>query len=83
MLHKQNTKVSLASLAYADMASKRKLTERLNMSHMNDVIDIAMSTFESMSPHVTIGCGIVKEDHVIHLTIWRDIVCSGSSLVKI
>ena len=60
MLHMHNTKVSLASLAYADMASKHKLTERLNMSHMNDVIDMQMSTFESMPSHVTIGLGIVN-----------------------
>ena len=40
-----NTKISLASLAYTDMTSKHKLTERLNMSHMDDVINIVMFTF--------------------------------------
>ena len=52
------------------------------MSHINDVIDMLMSTFESMSSHVTIGHGIVEKDRVIHLTIWRDVVLSGSSLVN-
>jgi hypothetical protein len=32
---------------------------------MDDVIDIALSTFEAISPTVTIGGGIVDGDRVI------------------
>jgi hypothetical protein len=36
-----------------------QVTERLSMSHIVDVIDMLISTFEDMPSHVTIGCGIV------------------------
>ena len=35
------------------------------MSHMNDVIDISMSTFAAMPPAVTIGCVMVNKGRVI------------------
>jgi len=53
-----NTKVSLASLAYTDMASKHKLTERLNMSHMDDVINIVLFTF--------VIYGVTRDDRSRH-----------------
>ena len=37
-----------------------QVTERLSMSHIVDVIDILMSTFEAMPSAVTIGGGIVN-----------------------
>ena len=43
--------------------------ERSSMSHMNDVIDTALSTFEAISPAVTIGGGVVNWDRVITRTI--------------
>ena len=36
-----------------------QVTERLSTSHMDDVIDMVMSTFEAMLSSVTIGGGIV------------------------
>ena len=36
---------------------------------MNDVIDTALSTFEAISPAVTIGGGVVDWDRVITETI--------------
>ena len=40
-------------------------TERSSMSHMDDVIDWEMSTFEAMLSAVTIGGSMVDGDHVI------------------
>ena len=37
-----------------------QVTERLSMSHIVDVIDILMSTFEAMPSAVMIGGGIVN-----------------------
>ena len=34
------------------------------MSHMNDMIDIPMSTFEATSTHVMIGLDVVDLDRV-------------------
>ena len=39
---------------------RTQVTERLSMSHIVDVIDILMSTFEAMPSAVTIGGGIVN-----------------------
>ena len=39
-------------------------TERLNMSHMNDVINMLVFTIEATSSHVMIGLGVVDLDHV-------------------
>ena len=41
-----------------------QVTERLSMSHIVDVIDILMSTFEAMPSAVMIGLGVVDLDHV-------------------
>ena len=55
--------------------------ERSSPNHMNDVIDIVMSTFEAISPAVTIGGGVVNWDRVITETNFRDVSFSGSSFV--
>ena len=39
-------------------------TERLNTSHMDDMINMLMFTIEATSSHVMIGCGVVDLDHV-------------------
>ena len=55
-------------------------TERLNMSHMNDMINMLMFTIEATPSHVMIGLGLVDLDHVT-LNNLRDVDLSGSSLV--
>jgi hypothetical protein len=40
-------------------------TERLSMSHMVDIMNIVIFTFETMPLHVMIGCGIVDLVRVI------------------
>jgi len=57
------TKVIVASLAYADMASGDKI-ERSSMSHIDDVIGM-MAYLENIRMAVTIGGGIVLKDRVI------------------
>ena len=39
-------------------------TEWLNMSHMEDMINMLMFTFEAASTHVMIGLGVVDLDRV-------------------
>ena len=39
-------------------------TERSNMSHIVDMINMEMFTIETMSSHVMIGLGLVDFDHV-------------------
>ena len=39
-------------------------TKRLNMSHMEDMINMLMFTFEATSTHVMIGFGVLDLDHV-------------------
>jgi hypothetical protein len=39
------------------------------MGHMDDVIEIALSTFEIISPVVTIGASVVDGGYVITRTI--------------
>lgn len=55
-------------------------TERLNMSHMDDMINMLMFTIETTPSHVMIGLGLVNLDHV-SLNNLRDVDLSGSSLV--
>ena len=74
-----NTTVYLTSLACTYMASDTR-TERLNTSHMDDMINMVMFTFKATSSHVMIGCGVVDLDRV-SLNNQRDIEFSGSSLV--
>ena len=39
-------------------------TERLNMSHMDDMINMLMFTIETTLSHMMIGLGVVNLDHV-------------------
>ena len=39
-------------------------TERLNTSHMDDMINMLMFTIEATSSHVMIGLGVVNLDRV-------------------
>jgi len=57
------TKVIVASLAYADMASDTMI-ERSSMSHMDDVIGM-MAYLENILMVVSHGGGIVLKDRVI------------------
>ena len=43
-------------------------TERLSMSHLDDMINMSMFTMETTSSHVMIGCGVVDLDRVITKT---------------
>ena len=47
------------------------------MSHMDDMINMAMFTFEATSSHVMIGCGVVDLDRV-PLNNQRDVEFSGT-----
>ena len=40
-------------------------TERLNMNHIVDMINIVIFTIETTPSHVMIGHGLVDMDHVI------------------
>ena len=55
-------------------------TERSNMSHIVDMINMKMFTIETTSTHVMIGLGVVDLDRV-SLNNLRDVEFSGSSLV--
>ena len=55
-------------------------TKRLNMSNMDDMINMLMFTIETTPSHVMIGLGLVNLDHV-SLNNLRDVDLSGSSLV--
>ena len=57
-------RLNLTSLAYTDMASNTE-TERSNMNHIVDMINIEMFTIETTPSHVMIGHGLVDLDHVI------------------
>ena len=57
--------------------------ERSSMSHMNDVIDISMYTFEAMPLAVTIGGDVVNVGRVITRTFFRDDSFSGISYYNV
>ena len=46
------------------MASDHGKTERLNTSHIDDMINMLMFTIETTSSLVKIGLGVVDLDHV-------------------
>jgi hypothetical protein len=60
----KNTKVTLASLACVNMASEHRARKVMH-GHKIGVIDTALSTFEIISPVVTIRGGVVDGDRVI------------------
>lgn len=56
-----------ASFAHAEILGSNLTstrTERLSMSHMNDMIDTSLSTIETTSLLVMIGLGVVNLDRV-------------------
>ena len=55
----------MASLVCTDIVSEHGKIERSSMSHMIVVIDISMSTLETVPPAVTIGGGTVNWGRVI------------------
>ena len=55
--------------------------ERSSMSHMNDVIDISMSTLAAIPPAMMIGGGIVNWDRVITITSLGMIVLVGVHVI--
>ena len=59
------------------------MTERLRISHMVDMIDMEISTFEITLMAVTIGGGVINRDCVITFMNKRDVYLSGSSGVLI
>ena len=71
--------VCLASLACTDMASGHR-TERLNTSHMDDMINMLMFTIEATSSHVMIGLDVADLDRVTQNNL-RDVEFRRSSLV--
>ena len=57
-----------------------QVIKRSSMSHMNDVIDISMSTFAAMPLAMTIGGGIVNWGRVIAKTFLGIIVLVAAHL---
>ena len=55
------------------------MTERLSISHIEDMIDMEMSTFEITLMAVTIGGGVINRYCVITFMNKRDVYLSGSS----
>jgi len=64
MLHTRKYLGSLDDLSIYRHDLGTRQTERLNMSHVNDMINMMMFTIETTSSHVTIGLGVVNLDHV-------------------
>ena len=56
-----------------------QVTERLSIIHIEDMIDMEMSTFEITLMAVTIGGGVINRDCVITFMNKRDVYLSGSS----
>ena len=55
--------------------------ERSSMSHMDDVIDMSMSTFATIPMAVTIGGGIVNKVHAITKIFQGMMVLVGVHLI--
>jgi hypothetical protein len=60
----QNTRVKLDDPSMYRHGLETQETERLNMSHIVDMINMEMFTIETTSSHVMIGLGLVNLDHV-------------------
>ena len=61
----QNTWVKLDEPSMYRHGLGTQETERSNMSHIVDMINMVMFTIESTPSHVMIGHGLVDLDHVI------------------
>ena len=64
VLHKQNTWVKLDEPSMYRHGLGTLETERSNMSHIVDMINMEMFTIETTSSHVMIGLGLVNLDRV-------------------
>ena len=58
-------RLNLTSLAYVQIWPRNTETERSNVNHIVDMINIVMFTIETTPYHVMIGHGLVDLDHVI------------------
>ena len=78
VLHMLNTWVKLDEPSMYRHGLGTQETERSNMSHIVDMMNMEMFTIETTSSHVMIGLGLVNLDHV---TLGRpdDVNLSGSS----
>ena len=64
MLHVRNTRVKLDEPSMYRHGLGTLETERSNMSHIVDMINMEMFTIEATSTHVMIGLELVDLDHV-------------------
>ena len=58
-------RLNLTSLTYIQIWPRNTATERSNVNHIVDMINIVMFTIETTPSHVMIGHGLVDMDHVI------------------
>ena len=65
VLHMQNTWVKLDKPSMYKHGLGALETERSNVNHIVDMINIVMFTIETTPSHVMIGHGLVDMDHVI------------------
>ena len=64
VLHMWNTWVKLDEPSMYRHGLGTQETERSNMSHIVDIINMEVFTMETTSSHVMIGLGLVNLDHV-------------------
>ena len=64
VLHMRNTRVKLDEPSMYRHGLGTQETERSNLSHILDMINMEMFTIETTSSHVMIGLGLVNLDHV-------------------
>ena len=60
----QNTWVKLDEPSMYRHGLRTQETERLNTSHIVDMMNMEMFTIETTSSHVMIGVGLVNLDHI-------------------
>ena len=65
VLHMRNTRVKLDEPSRYRHGLGTLETERSNVNHIVDMINIVMFTIETTPSHVMIGHGLVDMDHVI------------------
>ena len=65
VLHMWNTQVKLDEPGMYRHGPGTLETERLNVNHIVDMINIEMLTIETTPSHVMIGHGLVDLDHAI------------------
>ena len=65
VLHMRNTRVKLDEPSMYKHGLRTLETERSNVNHIVDMINIVMCTIETTPSHVMIGYGLVDLDHVI------------------